>query len=215
MASGTHAGALGATAQRDNISVLPMEFAFGDDTNCTPPSTAAISRAVAGSNCADQAGVVYQVTNTPGSTYNWTVNGGAITAGQGENAVTITWGSTGGIYTISVTEDNSGSGGCGIGTPVNLDVEVNPVATGTITGDASVAAGTTGKTYSVIARPGYTYTWSVSGGTISSANPNTTGTVTIDWGTAGDGNVSVLATSDDCALNAAEVNLAVTIFPVI
>ncbi len=213
--NGIHVNTSGTTAQRDNIAALPLEFAFGDDTNCTPPATSAISRAVAGTNCTDQTGVVYQVTNTPGSTYNWTVAGGAITGGQGENAITITWGSTGGTYTISVTEDNSGAGGCGIGTAVNLDVEVNPLPTGSITGDASVAAGTTGETYSVTARPNYTYNWSISGGTITSTNPSATGSVTVDWGAAGTGNLSVIATSDDCSLNASEVSLPVDIFPVI
>lgn len=59
----------------------------------------------------------YSVVNTPGSTYNWSVNGGVINAGQNTNQITVTFPSSGG--TVSVTETNSA--GC-VGTTVNLPV---------------------------------------------------------------------------------------------
>ena len=215
VANGTHVAASGVVAQRDDISTLPLEFALGDDTDCDLPTTSAITRTVAGSNCADDTGVQYQVTNTPGSVYNWTVAGGTITSGQGTNIITITWGSTGGTYTISVTEDNSAiSGGCGVGTPVTLDVDVNPLPTSAISGRTSVAAGTTGESYTVDNTTGYTYAWTVSGGTIASGDG--TNTITVDWGATGSGSVSVIATNTDCGLSAAAVTLdPIDIFAVI
>ena len=214
--NGVHVAATGVTAQRDNINLLPLDFAFGDDTNCTPPSTSAITRAVAGENCAGQSGVVYQVTNTPGSTYTWAVAGGTITNGQGENAITITWGATGGTYTLSVTEDNSGASGCGVGTPVTLDVEVNPLPTSAIGGSTSVAAGTTGVVYSVTSRTGYTYDWTIDDEINNTLIEDGSNVATIDWGTVtGDFTVTAIATNTSCGLSADPVTLIVSVFDVI
>jgi hypothetical protein len=59
----------------------------------------------------------YSVTNTPGSTYSWTVTGGSVVSGQGTNNVSVNFTGNGG--TVSVTETNSA--GC-VGTPVQLTV---------------------------------------------------------------------------------------------
>ena len=59
-------------------------------------------------------GEVYSVTNTPGSTYTWSVpTGTTITSGQGTNAITVAFGGENG--NVSVFETNAS--GC-VGTPV-------------------------------------------------------------------------------------------------
>lgn len=214
LGNGTHAAASGDLIQRNDLSSLDLEFALGDETDCTPANTSAITRSIAGVNCINDLGVQYEVINTPGSIYTWTVDGGTITAGQGNNQVTIDWGAAGGTYTLQVTEDNSAvSGGCGVGTPVTLEVEVNPLPTSAISGPASIAEGSTGAVYSVTSNPNYTYNWTVTGGT--QVGGGTTNSITIDWPTTTTGQVAVIATSNDCGANAAEVALTVDVFPVI
>jgi len=74
--------------------------------------------------CANATGEIHFVTNTPGSTYQWTITGsGTLTGGQGTNSITTDWGAVPGLYpnAVSVTETNSSN--CP-GAPVNLDVYV-------------------------------------------------------------------------------------------
>ena len=43
--------------------------------------------------CANATGEIHFVTNTPGSTYQWTITGGGTLAGgQGTNSITTDWG---------------------------------------------------------------------------------------------------------------------------
>lgn len=71
----------------------------------------------------EQKGVVYKVTNTPGSTYNWTVEGGEISSQNGLNYIVINWGNVPGLYNIIVQETNRKA--C-TGTPVIRQVMVEP-----------------------------------------------------------------------------------------
>jgi hypothetical protein len=67
----------------------------------------------------------YQVTNTPGYTYTWTVAApGIITSGQGTNQITVNWGSANpGLITNAVTVFPTSVAGC-VGPTVLLDVFV-------------------------------------------------------------------------------------------
>ena len=74
--------------------------------------------------CANATGEIHFVTNTPGSTYQWTITGGGTLAGgQGTNSITTDWGAIPGLYpnAVSVTETNASN--CP-GLPINLDVYV-------------------------------------------------------------------------------------------
>ncbi|MBN4051567.1 PKD domain-containing protein, partial [bacterium AH-315-M05] len=87
------------------------------------PSTSAITGTTP--VCENDVGVVYSVTPTGGSTYAWTVPGGAsITAGAGTASITVTWGATSGD--VTVTETNAA--GC-IGSIVTFAVTVNLLPT--------------------------------------------------------------------------------------
>jgi hypothetical protein len=62
----------------------------------------------------------YSVTQSPGSTYNWTVNGGSIIAGQGNNTIQVLW-SVPGTGQVTVVETDSA--GC-VGDTVILVVQL-------------------------------------------------------------------------------------------
>ena len=64
--------------------------------------------------CVSAVGEQYWVTPTAGSTYDWTINsgGGTITSGQGTDAITVDWGSTGGLFTDAITVIETNAAGC-------------------------------------------------------------------------------------------------------
>ena len=61
--------------------------------------------------CANALGEQYFVTNTPTSTYQWTITGGggALQTGQGTNSVTVDWGGISGLYpnAVEIIESNA------------------------------------------------------------------------------------------------------------
>ena len=66
---------------------------------------------------------------TAGSTYQWTLSGGGtLIAGATSDNITVVWGVTPGIYTITVIETLNGCEGA----PVIVDVTVIPLPTATI-----------------------------------------------------------------------------------
>jgi len=75
--------------------------------------------------CANAVGEQYFVTNTPTSTYNWTITGGGgvLQTGQGTNSITVDWGGVSGLYPNAVEVIESNANGCP-GAPVLLDVFV-------------------------------------------------------------------------------------------
>ena len=75
--------------------------------------------------CANAIGEQYFVTNTPTSTYNWTItgSGGILQTGQGTNSITVDWGGVSGLYPNAVEVIESNANGCP-GAPVLLDVFV-------------------------------------------------------------------------------------------
>ena len=75
--------------------------------------------------CANAIGEQYFVTNTPTSTYNWTITGGGgvLQTGQGTNSITVDWGGVSGLYPNAVEVTESNANGCP-GIPVLLYVFV-------------------------------------------------------------------------------------------
>jgi len=72
--------------------------------------------------CVGAVGENYWVTNTIGSTYNWTITGGGgtVTSGQGTSNITAGWGNTPGLYPIAITVIETNANGCT--DTVNLDI---------------------------------------------------------------------------------------------
>ena len=131
-----------------------------------------------------------------GATYTWKVTGGTITSGQGTKQITWTSGSEG-TATIEVTVKNAA--GCSCYDSASVTVNSKPDCT--ITAPESVCLGTEGLTASTPdAGTGATYTWKVTGGTITSTEPYTNA---IEW-TAGPDAESVtlsvkVTNGDNCA----------------
>ena len=155
--------------------------------------------------CFNSIGIIYSVTNVVGNTYNWTVPAGiTITAGQGTNQITVDFGLTGG--NISVIETNN----CGPGLAVSLAVVVtNLPVTSVITGTTPVCPNAIGVIYSVTSTVGSTYAWTVPAGASITVGAGTN-QITVNFGAAGNGIVSVIETGT-CGLgNAVTYNVVIT-----
>ena len=187
---GTHVGTVGTLVDRTSMTLSTAQFAFVDDTNCAAPTTSSI----AGSSevCTSDQDESYFVTDTPSSTYTWTITGGTQDTGGTTNSITVDWGATGQVGTVQVVEYN----GCTNGAPVELSVNINSIAPTSISGSISIAESTQDVPYSISAISGYTYTWTITGGTLDADDG--VGNITVDWGTAGTGNVSVVALKAGC-----------------
>lgn len=139
--------------------------------------------------CNGATGVKYWVTNTSGSTYNWTLTGGGtIASGQNTDTIVINWAATNGTDTLKVVETNSDL--C-IGEPISLAITrvAAPVANAGLNASigACLSQSTTldasGSTGSGV----LTYSWSPSSGLsatniynpIASPSATTTYTVTV------------------------------------
>ena len=73
--------------------------------------------------CVNSVGEQYFVTNTAGSIYQWSINGGTLQTGQGTNSITVDWGGVPGLIPNAVEVVETNSTNCP-GTPVLLDVFV-------------------------------------------------------------------------------------------
>ncbi|MBL4657321.1 MAG: hypothetical protein JKX73_04920, partial [Flavobacteriales bacterium] len=148
---------------------------------CSPPPSPTLT-ATDVNVCISETGVTY-TTQAGFDTYTWTVVGGTIASGAGTNSITIDWG-TGPAGTVDLVIDSSGCPGTLSTENVSI---ADPVPTLTTT-STSVCAGQTSVTYTTQA--GFTtYTWTVSGGTISSGSG--TNSITIDWSLPGAGTVDL------------------------
>ncbi len=164
------------------------------------PTTSAITGSATA--CPNATGIAYSVTNTSGSTYNWSITGGTKATGGTTNAITVNWG-PGGPGNVSVVETNAA--GC-VGTTISKAVTVSPF-TSSIAGSINVCPNSNGVAYSVANVTGNTYTWTATGGTVVCGQ--NTSTILVNWGATGPGTLNVTERSATCTGIA--VNLPVTI----
>lgn len=154
------------------------------------PAPPALNISGPGSACEGDLGNTYSVTGNFGSNFIWGVNGGSISSGQGTNSITVDWGAAG-TGTVIIADTNVY--GCFV-EPDTLFVTINPLpSTSVITGDTTVCEGASGIIYSVPPTPGINYSWSITGGTITSGQG--TNSITVDWTTAGSGSLVLTETS--------------------
>lgn len=140
------------------------------------------------SSVCEGATATYSIPPITGATITWTVPSGAtITSGQGTLSITVQWGATGGI--VSVTAQNS----CGTSSPGTLPVTVEtvPGAAQAITGPDTVCQGLGGYMYSIPVISGATaYLWTVPSGASISQGMGTN-SIKVDFSaTAVSGNIT-------------------------
>jgi hypothetical protein len=137
---------------------------------------------VAGPNpsCSNFPGIVYS-TQTGMNSYVWTISaGGVITAGQGTNAITVTWNATG-SQNVTVTYTNAN--GCSPTTPVVYPVTVNSGAAPTISGTNNLCVNS--GYYNYTTESGMTaYNWTISSGGVINYGSGTN-VITVSWTATG------------------------------
>jgi PKD repeat protein len=119
-----------------------------------------------------------------GAPCTWSVTGGTIQSGQGTSSIVVSW-TAGGPQTVTATPLNPNQF-CNSPATLNVNVAIVPSAL-SITGPPTVCPGGTYSYLAAASGPGYTFQWTVSGGSIigsSTANP-----VTVQW--SGPGTISV------------------------
>ena len=84
-----------------------------------------VTSSVTGSNseCVGTTSVSYDVINTPGSTYDWIIEGGVQASGINSNSITVDWGDSPETGSVKVIENN----GCTSGDTVVLYVTIHPL----------------------------------------------------------------------------------------
>ncbi|NEM96474.1 ice-binding family protein [Pontibacter burrus] len=133
--------------------------------------------------CQGQGSLTYSVTPVAGIiAYNWSVPAGwTITSGQGTATIKVTAGTTGGIVSVTATND------CGTSPAQSKVVKVSteaPATPGAITGAGTVCGGEQSISYSIAPVAGATsYEWSAPGWTIISGQGSTS--ITVKPGTSG------------------------------
>ncbi|MGN6645069.1 MAG: hypothetical protein ACTHJT_00955, partial [Cytophaga sp.] len=190
VANGTHQAGVPGTgpAKRINMNMLPVDLTLADTANCTAPVTAPFTgpRSV----CTNST-QTYSVANT-GNTFLWIAQGGTQMSGGNSNSITVKWGATGTTGVLIVIEQSA----CGSGIPAYDFITIGPTTVTSITGKSYAPENTTvgnEETYSIDPQPGYTYSWSISGGTIVTGA--STESITVRWGPAGAGQVSASITN--------------------
>lgn len=164
--------------------------------------------------CPGITGLTYYVPNgNASSTYNWTIAGGTIVSGQGNDSILVNWGPTG-IGVISVIEVSDK--GC-VSEDIGITVSINPELAPAIPfGDTTICANESyGITYSCLQTPGSTYSWFASNGAI--INGNGTSSITVSWNIAGPATVYIWyqeQTTADTICSGWSDTLAITIWPV-
>jgi len=137
--------------------------------------------------CQGGSGYVYSVAPIANASgYVWTVPvGGTITLGANTNTITVSYSPaavSGYVYVYAVAA-------CGNGAPAQLGVAMNPPASPTITGPASVCVNSIGIVYST--QSGMSaYAWSVSPGGMITAGLGTR-SITVSWTTVGAKTITV------------------------
>ncbi len=202
--NGSHQAAVAPDVFRDGLTSLPLEFAIGDTTKCTLPTPS--TSAIIGVNkvCKGDNAVSYKVTNTPGATYFWTISGGLQASGGNTDSITVDWGNSGVAGSVQVIEYN----GCEYGSPVSLDVDIQPYDPLVINGQDIGYENTSNNVYYLDETPGYTYNWSVgSPGVLS--GPGSNDSILVNFVSSGTSTIEVFL-SNACG-NSDTISKSITV----
>ena len=204
------------TVKWNTTGTQSVSVNYNNQSGCSASVPAAYNVNVSSTPSPTISGPAMAGTNYPGYTYStetgmnnyiWTISpGGAITSGQGTNAISVTWNSAG-AQSVSVTYTNSN--GCAAFSPTiqNTTVYAAPVISG-----ANVVCQTT-EYQDYTTEPGMTnYVWNMSpnSGTITQSSTNV---VTIFWTSPGAKWVSVSYTNANGFTNPSPSFYNVTVNP--
>lgn len=119
-------------------------------------------------------------TASPSASYTWTVTPAATFSGQGGNAINVTWDSGPGIFTVTATP-NDPNAYCNGSVSVRVRVEELPPPDG-IDGPTVICPGQASAYFAQTSESGVGFSWTVTGGTLSSPAGNP---VTVTWNATG------------------------------
>ena len=142
---------VGSTTTRGTLDVVVVA---APDATLTAPNVGAVG----------QTGLAASVPSASGVTYLWSVTNGAITSGAGTSAIVFTAGSAGNASIACTVTNAAGTSA----TSSLLIPVVAPPTSPVLTAPATVTTGSTGLVASVDLQSGATYTWTITGGTITS-----------------------------------------------
>lgn len=157
-------------------------------TCAAPPAVLSVPSFV----CASSTGNVASVGATSGATYTWSVSNGTLTSGQGTPSITFTAGASGNTIVQVVAAFGSCVNPNSVSTPIRALPDV------TISAPADVCAGTTGVTASIPAATGVTFSWSVTGATLTGGQGTNSITFDVPSNSAGV-TLIVSATANGCS----------------
>jgi gliding motility-associated-like protein len=135
--------------------------------------------------CEFETNLIYSISGTAGSTYQWYIQNGNITAGSTSNSATVDWGAKG-MGQLVIIETNS------VGCPSDsmiLPIRITKPVTSAIDGTKSVCPHIKDILYLVEQTAGSQYFWVIQGGTQSGGGNNHD--IHVDWGTSGQAMVKV------------------------
>jgi gliding motility-associated-like protein len=163
--------------------------------------------------CPNAQDIQYQVNNpNSNSTYTWQMSGGVPDAPSNGPTLLVDWGNEGNGSVEVVETDQYG---CVSEPTILLVVKEYNLQLVVPNGPQDVCEFETGVPYQVPASFGSTYNWSIVGG--SQVFGNTTAYIQVDWGAAGNGEVTVFEEAydavNDSACKSDPVTLDVTIHP--
>ena len=210
---GSHGANDGIIVTRAGLSVFE-DFVLASTNSCTAPSAPTFT-AEANTACL-MGSDGYTVSLTSGYTYHWTVTGGTFDENSStaynafeDNDVTVTWGSVGGNYEVTVLAFDPT---CTFSDVTTSSVTLEPFSTSSISGRDILEQNTADEPYSVTnLGANYSYTWTINGGTQDTGGNSES--ITIDWGGQGVASVAVKSSTTDCpAVFSPEKNKSITLF---
>ncbi len=206
---GTHVNASGSTLYRDGMTLSAGNtYMFGlGDSDCATFASPTITGDV--DVCSGETGVAYSVPANASNTFDWSVVKGTI-ASETDHEITIDWQATADVLAyVRVIESSN----CYDAAQSEKEVTIHSLPTSSISGAEMVFDNTADWPYSVTARSGYTYAWSITAGngTIVDDGDATDESIQIDWGDPSSATIQVVGTKTGCS-SATAVTLYVDVF---
>jgi PKD repeat protein len=142
--------------------------------------------------CVGETNKIYEVTNTTGSSYNWSVPAGMIMTFDNDLYFIVAKATAAGSGNVQVIETNASN--C-VGPAITFPVTVSSYPTPeTVSGPAVVCLGETGVTYSVTDHAGSDYTWTVPPG-VTITSPDSLNEIEVTFNLNSTGNFTVVETN--------------------